>query len=339
MADRAKAARYFTHFAEVAEHESPLYSALSRQIANDRELLALCNEMVERQPPANVLFAAVHFLILRGADHPLAGYYHTVGGEQDPDGKELAAFRDFCAEHHDELLPLLRRGRVQTNEVRRATFLMPAFAWVAEREDKPLATLEVGTAAGLLTLWDHYRYDYGERGAVGDSSLSLSCEVRHGLPPLQIPSRAWSAGIDVEPIHVEDADQADWLRALVWPDQTERMNRLEAAIDIARRQPPQLVAGDGIDLLPEVAATAPEDALLVVHQTFAFNQVSPYDRARFDRALMDLSETRDIYLVAAEWAGLDDPFELRAGKAFRTEVPRKTLARVHHHGAWLEWVA
>ena len=339
MADRSRAADYFSYFAEISESESPLYSSLARQIAVDDDLLALCDEMLDRQPPANVLFASAHFLILRGADHPVRGYYHTVGGDRDLDGNEFATFKDFCREHHDELLPLLRKGLVQTNEVRRATFLMPAFAWIAAQEGRPLATLEVGTAAGFLTLWDRFRYSYEDVDAVGDSDLTLTCELRGAVPSLDIPRRAWSAGIDLEPIHVDDADQADWLRSLVWPDQTERMRRLEAAIDIARADLPVLVAGDGIDIVGQVAADAPDDALLVVHHSFAFNQVSPEDRLRFDQALMELSEVRDTYLVAVEWTGPDDRPELRAGKASTSEVPRKTLARIHHHGAWLDWVA
>jgi hypothetical protein len=339
VADADGAARYFSHFAEIAKRESPLYSALSEAIAGDPDLLALTDEMLERQPPANVLLAAVHYLILRGAEHPLRDYYPTVGGTRGVDGGEFAVFADFCREHRAPLIPLLRSGRVQTNEVRRATFLVPAFAWVASREQRPLATVEIGTAAGLLTLWDHYAYDYSDGTLLGDSPLTLRCELRGGVPELAVPTKAWSAGIDIEPVRVEDADAADWLRALVWPDQVERMERLEAAIAIARRHPPRLIAGDGIDLLADVAARAPAESVVVVHHSFAFNQVSPEDRARFDRTLMDLSAARDIYLVAVEWAGPRDRPELRAGKAFDNEVARKTLARIHHHGAWLDWVA
>ena len=154
-----------------------------------------------------------------------------------------------------------------------------------------------------------------------------------------MPVRAWSAGIDIEPIYVDDADATDWLRASVWPDQLDRMHRLEAAIDIARRSPPQLIKGDGIDMLRVAAAGAPAEATLVVHHSYALNQVATEDRVRLERELMELAALRAVYLVAVEWTGPDDPEELRAGKVRRTDVPRKTLARVHHHGAWLDWVA
>ena len=77
----------------------------------------------------------------------------------------------------------------------------------------------------------------------------------------------------------------------------------------------------------------------MVHHSFALNQVSLEDRARFERVLAGLSAEREVYLVAVESAGPDDPLELRAGKAMTREVPRKTLARIHHHGEWLDWVA
>ncbi|MEE8332183.1 MAG: DUF2332 domain-containing protein [Acidimicrobiia bacterium] len=339
MADSHPAASYFLSFAEVARPESPLYFALATAIADDAELLALTDEMMEHQPPPNVLLGAVHFLMLRGAHHELSEYFASVGGGRQPDGYEIVALRDFCDVHRDDLLPLLRRGRVQTNEVRRATFLVPGFAWVAAQAKRPLATIEVGTAAGLLTLWDRYGYDYGQDRVVGESPLTLSCELRGGVPDLELPPCRWSAGIDIEPVHVEEEDARDWLRALVWPDQPERMERLESAISIARDHPPRLVKGDGIDSLAGVVADAPADAALVVHHSFSLNQVSAEERDRFDGVLGSLSAERDIYLVAVDWVGSDDHFELRAGQAQADGMRRTTLARVHHHGAWLDWVA
>ena len=94
MADSHPAAR-FRNFAEIARPESPLYFALATAIADDVELLSLTDEMIEHQPPPNVLLAAVHFLILRGADHELMEYFASVGGERQPDGHEIDALREF----------------------------------------------------------------------------------------------------------------------------------------------------------------------------------------------------------------------------------------------------
>jgi hypothetical protein len=39
------------------------------------------------------------------------------------------------------------------------------------------------------------------------------------------------------------------LEAFVWPDQTERIERLRAAIDVVRREPPELIRGDYVDVV------------------------------------------------------------------------------------------
>ena len=39
------------------------------------------------------------------------------------------------------------------------------------------------------------------------------------------------------------------LEAFVWPDQPERLERLRAAIEIVRADPPELIRGDYVDLV------------------------------------------------------------------------------------------
>ena len=45
-----------------------------------------------------------------------------------------------------------------------------------------------------------------------------------------------------------------WLRGLVWPGESGREQRIDAALDIAAADPPHLVAGDAAEVLAEVAA-------------------------------------------------------------------------------------
>jgi hypothetical protein len=42
------------------------------------------------------------------------------------------------------------------------------------------------------------------------------------------------------------------LEAFVWPDQPERIERLRAAIAIVREDPPELIAGDYVDLVSDL---------------------------------------------------------------------------------------
>ena len=57
---------------------SPLYRALSRTVAATDQLLGLAARGRPGQYPTFLFFGAVHLLLLRGADHPLARHYPSV---------------------------------------------------------------------------------------------------------------------------------------------------------------------------------------------------------------------------------------------------------------------
>ena len=70
-------------------------------------------------------------------------------------------FREFCMERRDQLTGLVSTRRVQTNEVRRCCYLLPAIMLAATMAARPLALIETGASAGLNLGMDHYAYDYG----------------------------------------------------------------------------------------------------------------------------------------------------------------------------------
>ena len=67
-------------------------------------------------------------------------------------------------------------------------------------------------------------------------------------------------GIDLEPVDVTTAEGERLLEAFVWPDQLERRERLRAAIATVRDDPPELLRGDYVDLLPAVLRDRAPDA-------------------------------------------------------------------------------
>jgi hypothetical protein len=148
-------------------------------------------------------------------------HYLVLGGEgswDDVDGM-LDGRAEFLARFAAE-------QPVQTNEVARARPLLRGLAAVGrERID----LLELGTAAGLLLYLDRYGYEHDGRFEI----------VRR-------------RGIDRHPIDVTTEEGARLLEAFVWPDQSERIERLRAAIEIVRRDPPELIAGDYVDLVSEL---------------------------------------------------------------------------------------
>src|SRR5205085_663655 len=169
---------------------------------------------------------------------------------------------------------LISTRLVQTNEVQRSACLVPAFARVAHQaQGRPLALVEIGASAGLNLLWDRYGYDYGDGRRYGEarSPVRIACNV-HGdrRPPIPalLPPVAWRVGLDLNPVDVCEPEAALWLQALVWPEHNRRAALLQRAMEVARRDPPTLIAGDALDLLPAMLPTVPHDMALCVVHTF-----------------------------------------------------------------------
>lgn len=82
--------------------------------------------------------------------------------------------------------------------------------------------------------------------------------------PSRIPDLAWRGGIDLNPLDVRDDETRRWLRALIWPEQTDRLLRLDAAMSIAREARMHIVAGDADAELDVALDAVPRDATLVI---------------------------------------------------------------------------
>ena len=348
-------------------NSSPLYARLCLDIAADPDLLALLAHADRATQVANLLFAAVHYLLLADPSHPLAAFYPdltapapAIDGRApfDPDRapaidgrahlrpatEAYPVFRAFCLEHAAAIRHLVTTRRVQTNEVRRCAILLPAFALVARRAGgRPLALIEIGASAGLLMLWDQYRYDFGLAGTAGNPAapLLLTCEPRGPhLPPLPtaLPAVVSRTGLDLNPIDVRDDDAIRWLRALIWPEHADRVQMLEAAIAVARQHPPHIVAGNAAQTLPALLAAAPPDAALCVYSSYALNQMPADVRQRVLDAITAAAHTRDLYRISQEWYGDQAQPRLELFTYTAAETRSELLAHAKSHGRWLEWL-
>ena len=108
---------------------SLLYARLVEVVAADPELLGIINP-IEHQPRPNVLFAAVHYRLVAGADHPLTRFYPSLVTEPESLEEVDAVFGDFVITHESEIVEIGRTRYTQTNECRRCVALVPAL-WEA----------------------------------------------------------------------------------------------------------------------------------------------------------------------------------------------------------------
>jgi hypothetical protein len=335
--------RRFERFATLeAGGSSPLYGRLCLGIARDPDMLALAAQACN-QPVPNLFLAAVHYLLLKGSQHPLAAFYPSVSNDPRSDEDPYPHFRALCFEYRADILNLISTRRVQTNEVRRCAYLVLAFGLVAQRApDRPLALVDIGASAGLNLLWDRYSYDYGDGRRVGDpnSPVQLACELRgdrHPPIPAALPKVAFRVGLDLNPIDARDPDAVLWFRALIWPEHQERVDRLLRAVQIARHEPPQLIAGDALETLPDVLAMIRQDLTVCLYHMHTINQFPQEARERLSALIAEHGAQRDLYRISSE--GIGTPHTQLELVAFKRGVKtEKVLAYVDSHGQWVEWL-
>jgi hypothetical protein len=251
-----------------------------------------------------------------------------------------ATWADSPGDHRDFLEAFVQDFGVQTNEVQRCWVLAPLFSRVAERTGAgEIDIVELGPAAGLNLVWDRYRCEYVAR-PVGpaEAALVLRGEERRPIRESlldRVPGVRRRIGIDLEPVDVTTHEGVLLLKCWVWADQTERLERLDAAITAARPDPPKLIRGDFVELLPEVLAAQPGDVLTVVFQTAALGYVEPQRRERVRRTLDDAGVELPLAFVSAgnprtgvmDW-GLRIVYWPGGGREF--------VGHADYHGAWID---
>lgn len=326
------------------ENGSPLYAQLCPAIAADPAVLSLITEADRNQQVSNLLFAAVHFLLLSGIEHPLADFYPSLSASPLPKEEAYPFFRAFCLEHADDIRRLVSTQRVQTNEVGRCSAFLPAFELVSRLgRRKPLAMIEIGPSAGLNMLWDRFGYDYGSAGYAGDkaSPVQLHCRTRGQLlPPLPatMPQVVKRVGIDLLPIDVNDEQATRWLRALIWPEQQGRARLLTQVLELARRHPPTIIKGNALDILPTVLAEMPADATLCIYHSYALNQTPRAIREQILDLIANYGKTHDLFRVSQEWYAGQEQAQVELYHYQQGEIQQTLLTYCESHGRWIEWL-
>jgi hypothetical protein len=144
-------------------------------------------------------------------------------------------------------------------------------------------------------------------------------------------------------------DAVRWLAACVWADRPQRRERLEAAVRLARRDPPRVEQGDLVEALPWLAADAPQGAEFVAFHAGVLPYLPRERRAAFVAALARVSEQRPVTWISNEAPGVvfEEPGAAASMSALRFVLARsrfvggerhdQVLALADPHGARLEW--
>lgn len=278
----------------------------------------------------------LHALARSGQDAELTALYDTGAGDFD------AVLKRVLSEWDDWLYPWLD-SPPQTNEVGRSAALMAGLMVAAKRLAMPIELLELGSSAGLNLNLDRFRYNLGglEAGPA-DAAVRVMPQWKGEAPVGQWPQIVTRCGVDQNPLDVRDEAIAARLLAYCWPDQHDRLARLEAAIATARAHPPAVEAGDAADWIErKLAAPQTEGTARIVMHSVFWQYMPAHAQVRTEAAILQAGG-----LATAErpfgWLSFEpdppaiSPMQLRL--RLWPSGEELLLAACHPHGASISWI-
>lgn len=318
---------------------SPFYEGLARACAEDAELMALAAGASKGQPYNHIFFGAIHFLLLGDPSDPFASYFGF--GERAPvaDAATFAALKDFCRRRHAEIATLLKTRTVQYSMVNRASFVVALIGHVLRKgATEPLSLIEVGSSAGLLTVFDHYNYDFGPYGRLGDpASPSVKVAKFEGKPPPipdHMPKIIERVGIDLNPIEPLDLVERRWIEGLMAPDMYDDRRVLRQALDARARIPLRTIKGDALLKVPNVLSSMPGTICLL--HSFCLYQWPAALQVEFHDMLREQSRGRAIYRLSVDVIH-DNPARPDVGPRTAEEELVIDMTAVTYRNGEAEW--
>lgn len=281
------------------------------------------------------LCGGLHFFVRSGLAPDLASLYPPA-----PLPDEAALWAALEPVLHDDLLPAWLDHAPQTNEVGRSAVLMSGLLVIADRFRLPLRLYELGASAGLNLLLDRYGYELGGL-PVGDpaSGVQLRPDWEGPSPPAAPVSVIGRRGTDLNPARLPG--EGSRLLAYVWPDQPERLQRLEAALTIAAAVPPEVDRAGAADWLDARLALESEPGIVrVVMHSIAF-QYFDTDSQKRVAARIEAAGKRASSGAPLAWLRYEQ--EPKTGKpSLRLRTwpgGEELLARAHPHGRSIHWLS
>lgn len=224
---------------------------------------------------------ALHALVLMGRDPALTAAYPPNSVDDDT---LWSAVEGAMTRHEAHVMHWLDSAP-QTNEVRRSTAMITATQFLAARfPGLPFRVSELGASAGLNLYFDRYALalpDGTTRGAT-DPVITLSPHWTGPLPPAAEVRISDRRGVDLNPLSPDDPEARLRLKSYTWPDQPDRLARLDAALAIAHSV---VDRGDAADWLTARLAHPQPGTIDLVYHTIAWQYFPPATDAACRAAL------------------------------------------------------
>ncbi|MBE7184401.1 MAG: DUF2332 family protein [Methylobacterium mesophilicum] len=257
----------------------------------------------------------------------------------------LRALLPATLRNHDRALSRVLDSPPQTNEVARSAMLLPGLLLLARQWSLPLALHEIGASAGLNLGLDRFFYRYGEsRWGDPQSPVSLAPELRGAPVPLEGTLRIASRqGSDRAPVSLFVPEQVMRLRSFVWPDQTARLERLDAAVGLAQEARVRVRRADATEAVRRMLAERKEGEGSVLMHSVVWQYLPENTRQAIVDLMVDGGERASAAMPLA-WLRMEPArapagIEPHAALTLTTWPGAQTrhLADCDFHGRWIAW--
>ncbi|UZK69213.1 DUF2332 family protein [Sphingomonas sp. S1-29] len=278
--------------------------------------------------------AGLHAIARRGSSPALSALY--AGQHDDFDGaigEALAA--------HDQLMATSMHDTPQTNEVGRSGAIAAALMEASREFGLPFELLEIGSSCGLNLNLGLYAFELGGIVAGDAGSPVRVAPSWRGEALVRAPLTIASArGTDLNPLRADDMATRDRLLSYIWADQPQRADRLEQALALAQRHPPQVDRGDACTWL---AARLDEPQRAGICRVVVHSMVLQYlPQAQRDaiaamlaQAGSDATIDRPLARISFEWNTMRRQVQLLL--TCWPSGQERLLATCHAYGDWLDW--
>ncbi|WP_338240673.1 DUF2332 domain-containing protein [Aurantiacibacter hainanensis] len=279
-----------------------------------------------------------HYLLLTGEEDRLGDIYRGLITDQ---GQIDDIIVEIAKRHDHTLLPWLD-GPPQTNEAGRSASVMAALLWLSGKLGPKFELNEIGASAGVNTMMARFFFNLGGvKTGPSLSSIKIEPEWRGDPPPDNPVEIVGIKGCDIAPIDLTDEKQAIKLKSYIWPEVLDRLARMDAAIAMAERAPPDLEKKDASDFVDDMLASEQEAGVTrVLFHTVMWQYLPTATRDRITAAMEEAgkkaTEEKPLAWIRVETnrATFKHECQVRYWPGGEEWVQ---LAEAHPHGAWVEW--
>ncbi|MCX5577360.1 DUF2332 domain-containing protein [Kaistia terrae] len=283
--------------------------------------------------------AGFHALKRAGRSTGLAGVYPPA--PLDRNALANALLDAIIAE--DDFLHDWLDSPPQTNEVARSSVLLGAALILGSELGLPLDWHEIGASMGLNLGFDRYRYDFGSASwGATDSPVLVRSEWRGPGPetaaPVEIRARA---GCDLNPLDPGSRKDRERLLSYIWADQSERLTRADAALDVAAAASWRVEKADAAGWVAKHFSAPPTSgaARVLVH-TIVWQYLPEATRAAIT-ATMEAAGQQATPEAPVAWLRMEADGRDTAAVRLRLWPggTDREIARADFHGRSIEWLA